>query len=78
MKVTEDPAQIGLAEAEILTLADKIGLTVTVMEGDVAGEPAKHGVAFEVITTETTSLFNNEFDVNVGLFVPTAVEPTYH
>ena len=48
------------------------------MEGDVAGEPAKHGVAFEVITTETTSLFNNEFDVNVGLFVPTTVEPTYH
>ena len=65
VKVTLVPAQKVADGEAMLTLAVKIGLTVTVIGFDVAGEPDKHGLAFEVITTVTISLFDNEFDVNV-------------
>ena len=55
VKSTEVPSQTGLASAEMLTLAVRIGLTVMVTEFEVAGEPAKQGAALEVITTEITS-----------------------
>ena len=35
------------------------GVIAAVIPADVAGEPVKHGLAFEVITTVTTSLFAN-------------------
>jgi len=53
--VTVVPAQTGLALAEMVTLACKTGLTVMVIAFDVAGEPVRHGEAFEVITTVITS-----------------------
>ena len=56
VNVTFVPAQKVVALAPIFTLAVKIGLTVTVIVFDVAGEPAKQGLAFEVITTEIASL----------------------
>ena len=57
MNVTLVPAQIAPdGEAEILTLATNVGLTVITIAFDVAGEPVKQGVAFEVITTVTESL----------------------
>jgi hypothetical protein len=56
------PAQIVLFAAfdAMPTLAVRIGLTIVVIPFDVAGEPVKHGVAFEVITTVTSSLFVND------------------
>ena len=59
------------AVAAILTEAFNCGLTVIVIPFDVAGEPVKHGVALEVITTVTTSLFANVVEVKVALLVPT-------
>ena len=59
MKVTFVPAQKVVEEAPIFTLAVKIGLTVTVIELEVAGEPIKQGLAFELITTEIAPLFVN-------------------
>ena len=55
MKVTEVPAQTGLASAAMLTLAVKIGLTVMVTVLEVAGDPVRQGAALEVITTVITS-----------------------
>ena len=55
VKVTLVPEQIVVALAAILTLAFNVGLTVIEILFDVAGEPAKHGVAFEVKTTDTES-----------------------
>ena len=79
VKVTLVPAQIAPdGEAAILTLAGKFGFTVIVIAFDVAGEPVKHGLAVEVITTVTLSLLANEELVYVALFVPTGVAPTYH
>ena len=54
MKVTEVPAQTLLAEAAIDTLTGNNGLTVMVMEFDVAGLPEIQ-VAFEVKTQVTAS-----------------------
>ena len=66
VKVTLVPAQIApVGEAAILTLAGKLGLTVITIAFDVAGEPVKHGDAFDVITTVTESLFANVVVVNV-------------
>jgi hypothetical protein len=62
----------------MLTLAGKFGLTVVVMLFDVAGDPVKHGVAFEVITTLTTSPLFNVVVVKVVLFVPTFDPFTRH
>ena len=52
--------------------------TVIVILFDVAGEPVKHGVAFEVITTLTVSPFVNADEVKVSLFVPTLAPLTFH
>jgi hypothetical protein len=62
VNVTLVPAQIVLFAAfdAMPTLAVRIGLTIVVIPFDVAGEPVKHGVAFEVITTVTSSLFVND------------------
>ncbi len=59
----------------MLTLAVKIGLTVIVMAFDVAGEPVKHGLAFDVITTETTSEFDNDIEVKVEAVSPETLVP---
>ena len=56
MKVTEDPAQIGLAETEIETLTGSKGLTVIVIAFEVAGFPLVQ-VTFEVRTQVTTFPF---------------------
>ena len=45
---------------------------------DVAGEPVKHGLAFEVSCTLTTSLLFNVDVVNVLLFVPALAPFTNH
>jgi hypothetical protein len=55
VKVTDVPAHIApTGDATMLTLAVRTGLTVIVIVFDVAGLPARHGVAVEVITTEIT------------------------
>ena len=80
VNVTLVPAQIVLFVAfdTMLTLAGKFAFTVAVMPFDVAGEPVKHGVAFDVITTVTTSLFVNVLVINVALFVPTLFPLSFH
>ena len=80
VNVTLVPAQIVLSASldAMLTLAGKIGFTVVVILFEVAGEPVKHGVAFEVITTLTTSPLFNVVVVNVVLFVPTFEPFTRH
>ena len=70
VNVTLVPAQIVVADAATDTLAGKFGLTVIVIPVDVAGDPVKHGVAFEVSCTVTTSLLFNVELVKVLLFVP--------
>ena len=61
VKVTLVPAHIILSASleVIVTLAGNNGLTVVVISDDVAGLPVKQGVALEVITTITTSPFDN-------------------
>ena len=73
-------AQIVLSASldAMLTLAGRFAFTVVVIPFDVAGEPVKHGVAFDVITTVTTSLFVNDALVYVALFVPTLVPFNFH
>ena len=78
VNVTDVPAQIVVALAEIETLAVKTGFTTIVTPFDVAGEPVKHGVAFDVITQVTTSLFANVAEVNVAEFVPAFVPLIFH
>jgi hypothetical protein len=48
VKVTAVPAQAGLADGAMLTLAERIGFTVNVIVLEVAGEPEAH-VSLEVI-----------------------------
>ena len=55
VKVTEVPAQTGLAEAATDTLTGKLGFTVMVTVFEVAGLPVGQ-VAFEVSTQVTRSL----------------------
>ena len=55
VNVTLVPAQTGLALAAIVTLAGKSGFTIMFKALDVAGEPVRQGVAFEVMTTLITS-----------------------
>jgi len=78
VNVTDVPAQIVVALAAIETLAVRIGLTTIVTPFDVAGEPVKHGVAFDIITQVTTSLFANVAEVNVAEFVPAFVPLIFH
>ena len=56
MKVTEVPAQTGLAEGATDTLTGSSGFTVMVTVFDVAGLPLGQ-VALEVKTQVTRSLF---------------------
>ena len=56
VKVTEVPAQTGLAEGAIDTLTGRRGFTVMVTVLDVAGLPVGH-VALEVSTQTIASLF---------------------
>jgi len=60
--VTLVPAQIVVADAEILTLTGRFGFTVMVTVLDVAGLPVAQ-VALDVNTQVTTSLFTREEDV---------------
>ena len=77
MKVSDVPAQIVVVGAEILTDGVTEGLTVMVMELEVAvrGEAQP---ALEVITHDTTCPFVSVDVVYVGLLVPTFVPPTIH
>ncbi len=78
VNITEDPAQIGFADAKILTEAGKFALTVIVTTFDVAGLPVEH-VAFDVIFTVIASLLTNVVDVQVDEVSPLmAVAPLYH
>jgi len=52
--------------------------TVVVIAFDVAGEPVRHGLALEVITTVTICPFVNAFVVKVALLVPAFVPFTFH
>jgi hypothetical protein len=56
VKVTEIPAQTGLAEAATDTLTGRLGFTVMVTVFEVAGLPVGH-VVFEVKMQVTASLF---------------------
>ena len=80
VNVTLAPEHIVLPLAldAMLTLAGKFGFTVVVILFDVAGDPVKHGVAFDVITTLTTSLFASVVVVNVALFVPAFTPFSFH
>ena len=61
--------------AVIITLAGRSGFTVISIPFDIAGLPVKQGVALDVITHVTISLFARAELVNVGEFVPTSVVP---
>jgi hypothetical protein len=79
VNVTDVPSHIAPAgEAAMLTLAGRLGLTAIVIPEDVAGDPVTHGVAFEVITTVTTSPLTSAADANDGLFVPVFTPFTLH
>ena len=75
VKVTLVPAQIVVAEAVILTLAGRFGLTVIKISLDVAGESAKHGVALLVIMTVTSSESAKVVVVNVEAVSPETSVP---
>lgn len=77
VKVTLVPEQIVVAEAEMLTLTGKFGLTVILTGFDVAGLPVAQ-VAFEVRTQVTTSLLARAVEVYVLLLVPTFEPLTFH
>ena len=76
VKVTEVPAQTGLALAIMFTLTGRFGFTVIVMVLDVAGFPVAQ-VSLEVNTQVTASPFAGVY-VYVGLFVPTLPPFTFH
>ena len=77
MNVILVPAQIVLSASldAMLTLAGRFAFTVVVMPFDVTGDPVKHGVALDVITTVTTSLFVNVLVVYVALVAPKITFP---
>jgi hypothetical protein len=54
-----------------------IGLRTIVTLFEVAGEPTKQGVAFDVISQVITSPFANEPEVNVALFCPGTIAPFF-
>ena len=56
--LTEVPAQISPdGTAEMVTLAGRFGFTTIVIGSEVAGEPVRQVVAFDVISTVITSPF---------------------
>jgi hypothetical protein len=78
VKVTLEPAQmVAEGEAAILTLAAPADVTDIVSALDVAGEPVTQARP-DVITQVTTSPLFSVVEVNVALFVPTFVAPTFH
>jgi hypothetical protein len=77
VNVTLVPEQTVVADAPILTLAGKLGFTVIVTALLVAGLPVAQ-VAFEVITTVTTSLLDKVLVVNVALLLPAFAPFTFH
>jgi hypothetical protein len=70
VNVTLLPAHMVVADAAMLTLTGKFGLTVIVTVLLVAGLPVLH-TALEVIITVTASLFARVFEEKVLLFIPT-------
>ena len=68
MKVTDPPIQKGFDEAEMETLTGKFGLTVIVIEFDVAGLFDIQIVLEEVRVQVTKSLFNGKYE-KTGLLV---------
>ena len=70
VNVTDVPAQIVVPGfAEIVTEGTKIGFTVIVIFWlDTVEDDGQ--VAFDVIDTDTTSLFASVVEVNVGLLEP--------
>jgi hypothetical protein len=68
-----DPIHTPFAPAMAGTIGN--GFTVVGIPFEVAGEPIKHGVAFDIITTVTTSLFVNTAVVYVALVAPTISLP---
>ena len=77
VKVTLVPEHIVVAEAEMLILTGKLGLTVMVTVLEVAGLPVAQ-VALEVITQVTVFPLANELLVYVVLFVPTFDPFSFH
>jgi hypothetical protein len=77
VNVTLFPEHIAEDDAAIATLAAADGLTVIVIAFEVAGEPVTHA-PLAVITQVTTLPLVSVLVVNVGLFVPTFVVPTFH
>ena len=63
VKVTSVPEQMGFAVVTMATLAGTLVLTVIATGLEVAGDPVKHGVAFEVISTVITSPLANVVEV---------------
>ena len=76
MKVTEVPAQTGLADDAIDILTGRLGLTVIVNAAEVAGFPVVQ-VALEVSVQVIKSLFDGTY-VKTGLSVPAIVPLTFH
>jgi len=77
VNVTLVPAQMVVAEAEILTLTGELVVTVVLIVFDVAGFPVTQ-VSLEVRTTYTASPFDKVEVVYVFVPVPTADPPSYH
>jgi hypothetical protein len=77
VNVTLDAGQIGFAEADIFTLAGKVGLTIIL----IAFEVAVVGTAqaeLEVNTQVMTSPFTNTALVYVVLLIPTFTPFNFH
>ena len=71
------PAHTGLADAPIVILTGRIEVTVIVIEFDVAGDPVRQGVAFEVIDTVITSSSARVDEVYVELVAPGMFNPPF-
>jgi hypothetical protein len=77
VKVTLVPEQMVVADAEMLTAGVTLGLTVILIELDVAEVGATHA-ALDVITQLTTSPFAKALLVYVELLLPTLPPFNFH
>ena len=77
VKVTEAPAQAGLAEAAIAILGAEGADTVMVIAFEVAGLPSTP-LRFEVITQVTISPLASVLELYVVELVPTLTPFTFH
>jgi hypothetical protein len=77
VNITEVPEQTGFAEAAILTLTGKLGLTTIVIVLEVAGLPVTHD-AFDVKTQVTISPDARAAFVYVVLLVPMLTPFNFH